>query len=132
MTGLMPFNMFDDFLGDRWIQSRNIGNEAFKIDVKENDNDYLIEAEIPGVKKDEINLNIYDKILSISVSREEKVNEEKDNYIHRERRLSSMSRNVRLAGANLNSVKAKLEEGVLTVTVPKQDKINEPRKIEIE
>ena len=132
MTGLIPYNMFDNFFGDRWVQNRNVGNEVFKIDVKENDEDYSVEAELPGVKKNEINLNVDDKMLYISVNREEKAEEEKGNYIHRERRSSSMSRGIRLAGANLGDVKAKLDDGVLAITVPKQNKANESRRIDIQ
>ena len=148
MTGIMPFNrrnsnianagfedfynMFDNFFGDRWIQGRNTDRDIFKIDVKEAENKYTVEAELPGVKKEEINLNAADKMLSISVIREENADEERENFIHRERRSSSMSRSVRLANANLGDIKAKLDNGVLTVIVPKQDLKSENRKIEIE
>ena len=148
MTGLIPFNrknsnladagfddfynMFDNFLGDRWLESKNVGRDVFKIDVKEAETGYIVEAELPGIKKNEINLNVDDKMLTISVTREEKATEEKDNYIHRERRATSMSRSIRLAGANLSDIKAKLEEGILTVSVPKQSKVPDSRRIEIE
>ena len=130
MTGLIPFDR--SFFSDRWIRDWNIGGEDFKIDVKDADKSYTLEAELPGVSKNEISLSIADKILSISINREENVKEEKGNYIHRERRSSSMSRSVKLAGANLNDAKAKLESGVLTVTIPKQDNKAESRRIEIE
>jgi len=126
------YNMFDNFFGDRWIQGRNVGSDVFKIDVKETDKDYTVEAELPGIVKNEININVDDKMLTISVEREEKVDEGKGNYIHRERRTSSMSRSIRLAGANLTAIKAKLDDGILTISIPKQDKTPDFRKIEIE
>ncbi|MCL1982450.1 MAG: Hsp20 family protein [Clostridiales bacterium] len=129
MTGLIPF---EGFFGDRWLQSRNIASDVFKIDVMEKDNKYVVEAELPGIQKSEINLDAYDKMLSISVNREEKIDEEKENYIHRERRSSSMRRGVRLADANYGEITAKLDNGVLTVVVPKQDKNANSRKIEIQ
>jgi len=60
--------------------------------VQQNDNEYLIEAELPGVNKDEIGVDLNDGRLNISVKREENINEEKKNYIHRESRFASMSR----------------------------------------
>ena len=150
MTGLVPFNhrnnslmrtgagfedfynMLDDFFNDGFMPSRSLLKDTFKIDIEDKENEYLIEAELPGINKEEINLNIENENLCISVSRSEDVNKDGKNYIHRERRASSMSRRVRLAGANLNEIRAKLDGGVLTITVPKTINENHSRKIEIE
>jgi len=151
MTGLVPFNrnkgasltgtgfedfynMLDDFFNDNLLSStnRNLMRDTFKLDIEEKETEYLIEAEVPGVKKEEIDLNIDDGNLCISVNRVEEANKDGKNYIHRERRSSSMSRRVRLAGAKLDAIKAKLDDGVLTVTIPKDIKVNTSRKIEIE
>ena len=150
MTGLVPFNrkntgiaragtgfedfynMLDDYFTDGLMPGRNLLKDTFKIDIKENDVEYIIEAEIPGIKKEEINLSVEDENLCISVERIEESNKEGQNYIHRERRLSSMSRRVRLAGAKLDDIKAKLEDGILSITVPKDIKTSTTRKIDIE
>ena len=132
-TGFEDFyNMLDDFFSDNWMQGRSLVRDTFKIDIKETDTDYSIEAELPGVKKEEIDLGVEDDSLCISVNRTEEVNQDGKNYIHRERRSSSMSRRVRLVNAKLGEIKAKLEDGVLTVTVPKEEKVTGVRKIEIE
>jgi len=148
MAGLVPFNrrvpltsnagfddfynMLDDFFGDRWQPSRNLQRDTFKLDVKELEKEYQVEVDLPGVKKEEIELKTTEKVLSISVNREESTEEENKYYIHRERRTSSMSRSIRLAEANLNDIKAKLEEGVLTITVPKLEKTGVARIVAIE
>lgn len=148
MAGLIPFNkrnqsllgssifdfenMLDDFFTESWLPSRNLMRDTFKIDVEETDNQYLIHAELPGIGKDEVNLDINDGRLTISVNKEQNINEEKKNYIHRERRFSSMSRSIYLADAKADDIKAKLEHGVLTVTVPKQEKIDSAIKIDVE
>jgi HSP20 family protein len=144
LTGLMPFNRrstgltntgvddFYNFWGDRWPQDRSISRNVFKIDVRETDDKYMLEAELPGIKKDEIDINVDDKMLSISVNREEKADEEKEYYIHKERVLSSMSRTLRLSNANLSDINAKLDNGMLTIDIPKQNKVNEARRIEIQ
>jgi HSP20 family protein len=124
--------MLDDFFTENWLPSRNLLKDSFKIDVEENEQVFLIHAEVPGISKDEISLDINDGRLTISVNRIEDVNEEKKNYIHRERRTTSMSRSVYLADSAIEDIGAKLENGVLTVTVPKKVKQSNSRKIDIE
>ena len=132
-TGFEDFyNMLDDFFSGDMMPGRNLLRDTFKIDIEEKDNEYLIEAEMPGIQRDEIDLSIEDENLCILVNRSEEVNKNGKIYIHRERRASSMSRRIRLAGAKLDEIKAKLEEGILTVTVPKDVKVNSTRKIDIE
>ena len=126
------YNMLDDFFSDGMMQGRSLLRDTFKIDIVEKETEYLVEAELPGVKREEINLNIEEETLNITLNRSEETNKEEKNYIHRERRTSSMSRRVRLSGANLAEIKAKLEDGILTVSIPKEIKTNTSRKIDIE
>ena len=130
-TGFEDFyNMLDDFFSDGLLQGRSLLRDTFKIDIEETEQEYRVEAELPGVKKEEIDLNVDDESLCITVNRVEEGGGK--NYIHRERRFTSMSRRVRLAGAKLDAIKAKLEGGVLTVTIPKETKAEASRKIDIE
>ena len=126
------YNMLDDFFGDKNLQNRDLLKDTFKIDIKETEKDYAIEAEMPGIKREEINLNASEQVLTISVNREESVEDKGERYIHKERRTSSMSRSVRLMDAKLDEIKAKLDQGVLTITIPKWVKEDAPRRIEIE
>jgi len=134
-TGFEDFyNMLDDFFSDGLTSNRSLLSDTFKIDIEAKENEYLIEAELPGIKKEEIDLNIDGDDLCISVNRVEETNEDGKagkNYIHRERRVTSMSRRVRLADAKLDEIKAKLNDGVLAVTIPKNVKVNTSRKIDI-
>lgn len=145
MAGLVPFNRkssslmtggFDDFYNmlDDFFSSprRTLAGDTFKVDVQENEKDYLIEAELPGVKKDEIEVSLNEGRLGISIKREENIEEEKKNYIHKERRYSSMSRSVYLKDAGGEGVKAKLDNGVLTIFVPKLEKKETALKVDIE
>lgn len=132
-TGLGDFyNMLDDFFSDRWMQSRTLLRDTFKIDIRESDKEYTIEAELAGIKKEEIGLSVVGNDLCISVNREEETSKEKENYIHQERRVTSMSRRVRLANSRPGQAKAKLEEGILSITVPKLDAACDSCSIEIE
>lgn len=146
MASLIPFNrsnsvgdrsfanMLDNFFGDNWMSSRNLFGDTFKIDVKEDERAYTVDAEMPGVKKEDISLSLHDGQLTISMAHnEETKDEDKDKkYIHQERRYASMSRSVYLADAADNGVTAKLNDGVLKITVPKTEKGKAQKQIEIE
>ena len=146
MAGLIPFNrrysplptefqdfynVLDDFFTDGSGQRRNLARDTFKLDVEETPEMFRIQAELPGVKKDEIGLELNDSVLTISVKKEENVEEEKKNYIHRERRLTSMTRKIHLAEARADGIKAKLEDGILNITIEKEQKVNKTIPIEI-
>lgn len=148
MVGLIPFNrknnslfspgfddvtnMLDDFFTDRWPLRRNLALDTFKVDVVESEGEYVIEAEMPGVKKEEIKLELHEGRLMIGVTKEEKLEEEKKNYLHKERRVSSMERSIYLADAQEEEIKAKLDEGVLKIVIPKKPERQIQRQIEIE
>ena len=148
MAGLVPFNrknkligpsfedfygMLDDFFSDDIVPRRSLIRDTFKLDVEEKDKEYVIEAELPGVKKEEVSLEINEGHLKISIKREEIIDEEKRNFVHKERRYSSMTRSIYLKDAKSEDIKAILDNGVLNITVPKKesDKVM-TNKIEIE
>lgn len=148
MAGLIPFNRrhgrlinrgfedfynrVDDLLNEGFAYGENLIRGNFKMDIQKKDHEYLIEAELPGVKKEEVNLELEDGRLTISVKREENINEEGKNYIHKETRSSSMSRSVYLQDAQQEGVKAKLDNGILSITIPREEKPNCTKRIDIQ
>jgi HSP20 family protein len=149
MAGLIPFNrkdreisagtgfndlynMLDDFFTDNWPFPRNLMGDTFKVDVEDQGDHYVVEAELPGVKKEDIRLDCDDGRLRISVSRTEEAEEKKKNYIHRERRFASMVRQIYLEDAKSDGIQAKLEDGVLTIRVPKEENTSRKKTIPIE
>lgn len=148
MAGLIPFNrkrgdlmnigfddfsnMVDDFFMGSWPIQRNLAGDTFKIDIQDNDIEYKIEAELPGVKKEDIEITLNEGKLNLLVRKEESFEEENKRYIHRERKFCKMERNILLADADAENINAKLEEGVLTVTVPKKEQIDTSKRIMIE
>ncbi|MCF6460122.1 Hsp20/alpha crystallin family protein [Clostridium sp. Cult3] len=92
-----------------------------RVDVKEKDKEYLLEAEIPGVDKEDIYLEIRDDILTIAVERKEEVNEDKENYIRRERRYGSFKRAFYVDDVEQDKIKAKFKNGILKVKLPKKE-----------
>ncbi len=126
------YNMLDDFFNDTWAIRRSLFSDTFKIDVRETNNEYLIEAELPGVKKEEVHLDLNDNRLTISVKREENTDLEKKGFIHKERRISSMQRCVYLQDAKAQGAKAQLSDGVLKISVAKDEKPSNSYNIDIQ
>jgi len=138
MFGLTPYNknrrgrelpVFNDFMGIRsFIDSFfddaflpgffSVGN-PIRADIRETDKEYIIDAELPGVRKEDIKLELRDDVLTIAVEHNEEINEERENYIRRERRRGSFSRSFYVENVKQEDVKAKFDNGILTVILPK-------------
>lgn len=132
-TGFEDFyNMLDDFFTDGWPVKRSLTSDTFKVDVREDEQNYYVDADLPGVKKEELNVALDDGRLTISVTRSDKAEETKPNYIHRERRCCSMQRSIYLSEAEPAGIKAKLDNGELKITVPKKEKKDNSVSIDIE
>ncbi len=122
------YDVVDDFFNNN-LYSMN--NHVFKIDVKENKDAFMIEAELPGIKREEIKLEYNDEHLVIAVQKEDKIDDEKENYIHRERRMSSMTRSLYLKDVEADGIEAKLEEGILKILAPKKENASNRLQIEV-
>ncbi|HHV65168.1 MAG TPA: Hsp20/alpha crystallin family protein [Peptococcaceae bacterium] len=126
-------SIFDSFFNDAMFPVYFAPSGQMKVDIKENEKEYILEAEIPGAKRDEINLEIDESRLTISVDRNEEINEEQDNYIRKERRTCSMSRSFAVENILPEKATAKFENGVLTIVLPKKDAtVSKYRRIEIQ
>jgi len=149
MAGLIPFNrekrdlstrtdfgnfnnMLDDFFSSDWPFRRPLAFDTFKVDVIEEEKDYVVEAEVPGIDKKDVHVELSDGRLLISIKKDEQTDNSNKNYIHRERRYASMSRSVYLEDAKADGIKAKLENGLLKITVPKVEKPNNSVTIDVD
>lgn len=124
------YNLIDDFFGQANV-SRPKNVNTFKMDLKEEDKAYSIEAELAGIKKDEIKLSYENDILEISVERKDEKEEEKDDYVYRERSVSSMQRRLRLVDVDEDGIEAELKDGILTVRLPKVEAKDKRRTIDV-
>ncbi len=123
-------NVFDDFF--RTGLSR-VKADSFKIDVEKNDKEYIVTAELPGVNKENINVEVENSILTISVSKAEE-KEEKDeekNYLHRERSSFNAVRQISLEDVDDARISAALDNGILTVKLPIREEISNKKSISI-
>ena len=101
------------------------------VNLSEDKENYYVRAELPGVKGDELDIQVTGKNLAISGERKIAAEEEGARYHRREREAGTFSRMIGLPGdINRDNVDAKLEDGILTVVVPKAE-IAKPKQITV-
>lgn len=101
------------------------------VDIKETKKEFLIHADIPGVDPDDIDVHMEDGMLTIKGERESETKEEREGYKRVERQRGSFYRRFSLPDtANADKISAKSKNGVLEITIPKQEKA-QARKIEV-
>lgn len=97
----------------------SILSNKIHVDIKENESEYIVEAELPGVDKDEIKIELNHNTLTISVEKNEEIKEERENYIRQERQYGSMMRSFYLENIKDDKVKASYNDGILSIKLPK-------------
>lgn len=127
--------MFDSMWKDFYDMSRMPSQFSFldndiKVDIKENEKEYIVEAEIPGVEKGDITLELKDDVLTLSVEKKDEVEENKENYIRKERYSGNLCRSFYVDDVDGEKVNAKFENGILYVTLPKKEP-GSPKKNQI-
>ncbi len=105
---------------------------GFEVDVREDENGYAIEANLPGVDKETMDVTFEDGVLTISAEGRSDQERNHGDFHIRERRVGRFSRSFRLPGeVDPEKVKAELADGVLTVTVQKVE-AQKPHKITVQ
>lgn len=119
-----PRNFFDDTEIENIMQS----------DVAETDKDYTVKIDMPGMNKEDINVNYKDGLLTVAGSRKSfKDTRDKDkNIIHKERSEGRISRSYRLPNIVASEIHAKYDNGVLTIILPKQNAGDDSNSIHID
>ena len=139
MYGITSYkkNGYDPFMEFRSLQKAFFNEEdqvSIKTDIRDTGDSYVIDAELPGFNRDEINVEVNDDILTISAEKHSETNEEdkKEGYIRRERYYGTVSRSFNISEVDASSITAKHENGVLTLTLPKRkEELPKSHKIEI-
>ena len=140
MPSIFGENLFDEFFDDDFpmIPMRSIRNPLYgknaknlmKTDVRETDNTYELDVDLPGFKKDEVQLDLKDGYLTISAAKglDKDQEDKKGKYIRQERYAGACSRSF-FVGEDIEprDVSAKFENGILRVSLPKQVKKELPR-----
>lgn len=105
--------------------------ETFKVDVREEIKHYLVDAELPGADKKDVELDFHDGRLNIAYNHTDETDDSSKNYIHRERRTTSAQRSIYLPDATGEGITAALDNGVLHINVPKSGGGSHKKRIEI-
>ncbi|WP_299228123.1 Hsp20/alpha crystallin family protein [uncultured Psychroserpens sp.] len=127
-------NLFENGLGTGFLSNFNTGITLPAVNIKENAEDYVLELAIPGMKKSDFNIDIDNKVLSISTEIETENEETNDTYTRREFGYSSFKRTFSLPDTvESEQVKATYENGILCITLPKREEAKQkpPKRIEI-
>ncbi len=110
-----------------------IFSKDMKTDIEERENEYIVNIDVPGVDKKDINLSFDDGYLTISVEHNNEKEDSNKSYIRKERSSLSMSRSYFLEYGDENNIKAKLNDGVLHIQIGKiESKIEQKKTISIE
>ena len=125
-----PFDAFDGFFDAPLATlSKDAG---FKMDVEDAGDKYVVSAVLPGVKREEIDVELNEGRLSVSVEHKESEEQKAKNYLYKETSEWSATRGVYLKDAVTAGLTAKFDGGVLTINVPKQDQKANVTKIAID
>ncbi len=128
------FDTFDNFTRD-FFRSSNTSLPAFRTDIRDDGDKFVLEAELPGFEKGDISLDVKEGILTITAkhqSREEH-KDEKGGYIRRERRFGSFSRSFDISGIDESAITAAYTNGILELRLPKAvPAVPEARRIAID
>lgn len=141
MFGMIPFsrrddNMFDlfDNFEKNFFGSSNSSMPAFRTDIRDLGDKFLMEAELPGFDKEDIQLDLDNDTLTITAEHnsDKKEEDKKRNFVKRERYFGSFTRSFDVTGIDVDRIEAEYNNGVLTLTLPKkQENIPVSRRLEI-
>ena len=124
---LIPRNYFLDDV----FEDFNSNNNSMKCDVYEKDGAYNIEVDVPGFKKEDINIDVDNGYLTVKASKHFDETEKTKNYICRERRYGKFERSFYLGDLKTDDVEATFENGTLKIRVPKIEESKDKKRIEI-
>ena len=131
MASFDPFRMMAD-MERSFFQPGVNSVSTFRTDVRDEGDSFRLEAELPGFRKEDISIDIKDERLTISAQRKLENEDEKPNFIKRERFYGSYKRSFGLDGINTDAIEASYIDGVLSLKLPKQAPVlPEARRIEI-
>ncbi len=133
-------SLLEDIFSKDWLDSslatwKTPGATLPAVNVKETNEDFVIEVAAPGMKRDEFQVELQNHVLTISAQTSTEERDEKDNYTRREFSYQSFQRSFALPEdkAEDDKISAKYTDGILRVTVPKKEeaKVKHPKQIAI-
>ncbi len=120
--------VLNDFMDDFFTPV----TQGLKLDVSEDQHAYHLTADVPGVKKDQLTIAYDNEVLTLEVNVKDEEETEDKNYLRKERRRMHLKRSLHLPHIDAQAIKAKLEDGILSVTVPKMAPVDTRILIDVE
>jgi HSP20 family protein len=137
LFGVSPFGLMRRFTED---MDRVFGEARFTapeiwspaIEVKEQAGKLLVTAELPGVKKEDVKVNVTENILTLEGERKQEKEEKREGYFHSERSYGKFSRSIALPeGANIDQAHAQFNNGILEISLPIPEKKEKRKEIPV-
>lgn len=127
-----PFRMFDEMERNFFGGNNHQTVSMFRTDVIDTGDAFVLDAELPGFKKEDIKIDVENDCLTISAERKVDEEEKQKNFIKRERFYGSFSRSFDVSGVNVDGIEAAYNDGILKLTMPKKvETIPASRRLEI-
>lgn len=105
--------------GDNSAGHMEMNQNPFIADVRESDDAYLIEAELPGIRKEDIGVDYKDNYLTLSARREDKAANVSDNFVKRERHFGELKRSFHVDDIDESRIETSFQDGILRVVLYK-------------
>ena len=134
LSAFDPFRELDELERAFFGNSNESKLAAFSTDIKDKGDHYELEADLPGVEKDDIEIDLTDNVLTISAERhsEYEENDKKHNYVRCERSYGSYQRSFDTTGIDTDHIEAEFKNGVLKLELPKiKETKPETKRLEI-
>lgn len=126
---LIPRNFFFEDVFNGFLTVNE--TPKFKCDIYEKDNKYYVEADLPGLTKDDIDIEVDNGYLTLKVSASTETKDESKNYIKKERYHQEYQRSFYVGDINTEEVSASFDNGVLKIEMPKEEIEETKKTIEI-
>ena len=128
LPSIFSENLFDDFFGRDFEKNffckglYGSQNQLMKTDVKESENGYMIDIDLPGFNKEDVNVELKDGYLTVTASQSKNNDEQKEDgrYIRKERYMGSCTRSFYVGNVKPEQVSGRFEKGVLSLNIPKE------------
>ena len=127
--GMYPFEEF--MTGLNWDYPDMPKRKMFKVDIKEVEDRYILLADLPGFKKEDISVEYENRNLTISAKKEAELDEKTEKYIIQERTSDVIYRRFYIDGINEERVEVEYHDGVLKITLPKENSSKNGKRFEI-
>lgn len=121
-------DFFNNFVDFNFV---NKGLNNFKTDIQETNTEYIVQAELPGLNKKDIDIALDNDYMTITAENNEIIEEEKDNYIRKERRSGKFQRSFNISDVKTDEIQAKYENGILEIKLPKNSEAKNIKRIDI-